>query len=85
MVSYPKCGDRVVIRYKKSLKDWFPLEGREGIVEIPCRPRFSRQPVGVAIDGCTKRVGPRNHGVRVDGVLYVIPCGNLQRLTRKVG
>lgn len=24
---------------------------------------------------------PRNHGVRVDGVLYVVPCGNLRKET----
>lgn len=23
---------------------------------------------------------PRNHGVRVDGLLFVIPCGNLNRM-----
>ena len=22
---------------------------------------------------------PRNHGIRIDGVLVVIPCGNLQK------
>ncbi len=25
---------------------------------------------------------PRNHGVTVAGVVYVIPCGNLCKLTR---
>ena len=25
---------------------------------------------------------PRNHGVRIDGVLYVIPCGNLRMETK---
>lgn len=22
---------------------------------------------------------PRNHGVRVDGLLYVVPCGNINK------
>jgi len=23
---------------------------------------------------------PRNHGIRVDGVLYVTPCGNINKI-----
>lgn len=60
MVSNPEVGDRVIIRYKKSLKDWFPLEGKTGTVQIVCKARRCR-----------------NHGITVDGQLYVIPCGNL--------
>jgi hypothetical protein len=75
MVSNPKVGDRVYIRYKKSLKDWFPLEGKIGTVAIVCKQR--RRPlVGAPIEGC-KATGPVNHGVMVDRQLYVIPCGNL--------
>lgn len=60
MVSNPRKGDVVVIRYKKSLKNWFPLEGKTGIIEVICRSRRCR-----------------NHGVKVDGKIYAIPCGNL--------
>lgn len=60
MVSNPKVGDRVIVRYKKSLKTWFPLEGKIGFISIVCKARRCR-----------------NHGVRIDGKLYVIPCGNL--------
>lgn len=31
--------------------------------------------VGTVEIRCTGR--PRNHGVRIDGTLYAIPCGNL--------
>lgn len=75
MVSNPKVGDRVVIRYKKTLKDWFPLEAKVGTVAIVCKQR-KRPAVGVPIEGCRAK-GPTNHGVLVDGQLYVIPCGNL--------
>ena len=27
-----------------------------------------------------KGKGPRNHGVLVDGQLYVVPCGNLRKV-----
>jgi hypothetical protein len=27
---------------------------------------------------------PRNHGIEVDGVLYVVPCGNLQKVPTEV-
>lgn len=64
MISNPRVGTPVVIRYKKALKHWFPLEGKSGVVAIPCKRRGRRQ-------------GPINHGVLVDGAIVVIPCGNL--------
>jgi hypothetical protein len=27
--------------------------------------------------------GPRNHGVNVGGVVYVVPCGNLQTIKQE--
>ena len=27
-----------------------------------------------------KGKGPRNHGILVDGKLYVVPCGNLRKV-----
>ena len=50
MVSNPKVGDKVICRYKKKLKHWFPLEGKEGIVVIVCKARKCRNH-GVLIDG----------------------------------
>ena len=60
MVSNPRRGDAVIIRYKKALKHWFPLEGKTGTIHIVCEARRCR-----------------NHGVMVDGELWVVPCGNL--------
>ena len=60
MISNPKVGTPVIVRYKKKLKSWFPLEGKRGKVVIVCKARRCR-----------------NHGVEIDGTMYVIPCGNL--------
>lgn len=60
MVSNPKHGDKVIVRYKKALKTWFPLEGKTGTITIVCKARRCR-----------------NHGVLIEGQMYVIPCGNL--------
>ena len=27
--------------------------------------------------------GPRNHGVEIDGTLYIVPCGNLRNEVRQ--
>lgn len=50
MVSNPKRGDAVIIRYKKSLKSWFPLEGKQGTIAIVCKARRCRNH-GVLVDG----------------------------------
>jgi hypothetical protein len=42
MVSNPKVGDKVNVRYKKKLKSWFPLEGKEGTIAIVCKARRCR-------------------------------------------
>ena len=50
MVSNPRRGDAVTIRYKKSLKSWFPLEGKTGTIHIVCKARRCRNH-GVLVDG----------------------------------
>lgn len=50
MVSNPRKGDLVVVRYKKSLKSWFPLEGKTGTIDVVCKARRCRNH-GVVIDG----------------------------------
>lgn len=50
MVSNPQPGDVVIVRYKRSLKHWFPLEGKRGVVAIVCKARRCRNH-GVSIDG----------------------------------
>ena len=27
--------------------------------------------------------GPRNHGVEIDGELFIVPCGNLRKIERQ--
>jgi len=36
---------------------------------------------GIAV--IASRGKPRNHGIEIDGVMYVVPCGNL-RIEKKV-
>lgn len=50
MVSNPRRGDTVIIRYKKQLKHWFPLEGKTGVIHIVCKARRCRNH-GVLVDG----------------------------------
>lgn len=50
MVSNPQAGDLVIIRYKKALKSWFPLEGKEGVIRIVCKARKCRNH-GVEVAG----------------------------------
>lgn len=50
MISNPMVGDKVLIRYKKSLKSWFPLEGKTGTITIVCKARRCRNH-GVIVNG----------------------------------
>ena len=50
MISNPKPGTPVVIRYKKALKRWFPLEGKRGIITVVCKARRYRNH-GVLVEG----------------------------------
>jgi len=50
MISNPRIGTPVIVRYKKSLKTWFPLEGKRGTIAIVCKARRCRNH-GVLIDG----------------------------------
>ncbi len=50
MVSNPRKDDLVIVRYKKSLKSWFPLEGKTGTIAIACKARRCRNH-GVIVDG----------------------------------
>jgi hypothetical protein len=65
MLANPRQGDRVIIRYAKA--------------------KVARSPSTFPLHGKTGTVEivgrgkPRNHGILIDGVLYVVPCGNLNR------
>ncbi len=52
------------------------------LVRIHYRKSLDAMPlqdcVGVVV--VASRGKPRNHGVEVDGKVYVVPCGNLQRV-----
>lgn len=61
MLSNPKPGARVRIRYRAGVRERMPWHDVVGTVEIVCRKR------------------PRNHGVRIGGVLVSIPAGNLSK------
>lgn len=50
MMSFPKLGTPVVIKYKKTLKSWFPLEGKRGTIAVVCKARKCRNH-GVMVDG----------------------------------
>lgn len=50
MVSNPRQGVVVIVRYKKCLKSWFPLEGKSGTVEVVCKARRCRNH-GVMVEG----------------------------------
>lgn len=59
MLSHPKPGQRVRLRYARKYAHLFPFHGKVGVVEIVGRGK------------------PRNHGVELDGVIVVVPAGNL--------
>jgi len=63
MITNPRIGSEVLIRYNKRRAPHMPLH--DWIATVVAR---SHGP------------GPRNHLVRVDGVDYVVPCGNLHSL-----
>ena len=50
MLSYPKIGDKVMIRYGKKWAQYTPLHGREGIVAIVCLSKRCRNH-GIEVDG----------------------------------
>lgn len=81
MIVNPRLGMPVQIWYKKALASYFPLHGKVGRVVIVGRYRKAPK-VGVAVEGCRQR-GPRNHGVEVDGIVYVVPCGNIRPIKGK--
>lgn len=69
MIRRPKIGSQVQCWYAEKTKDGG-------------RPREH-----VTLHGCigtvrfvSKGPGPRNHLVEVDGVGYVVPCGNLRKV-----
>ena len=71
MVSNPKPGDVVQLWYARQHAHRWPLHGRVGVVRVVSSARRRKG----------ERHGPpRSHGIDVDGVLVVVPCGNLRRL-----
>lgn len=79
MISNPRIGQSVLVRYAQKARYVRPLHGKTGVVVVANRPIRCDIPHIPHVPGFeTKRkAGPRNHGVLIDGVVYVIPCGNL--------
>ncbi len=50
MISNPNKGQRVQVWYRAGMRDWMPLHGKIGEVEIVCKARKARNH-GVLIDG----------------------------------
>ena len=56
------------------------------LVEIRYNPKMRGGAFGATLHGQIGRIvivgkgKPRNHGVEVNGVLHVIPCGNLNKV-----
>ncbi len=69
MLCRPKLGQPVLIRYNPNMR------GGELGTNLHGK------------EGIVKIVGngkPLNHGVEIDGVLYVIPCGNLNKIEKEI-
>jgi hypothetical protein len=69
MMTNPRIGQRVQCWHRESLRPIAPLHGRVGTVVV--RARGGRR------KGEAKRV--RNHGVEIDGRLFVVPYGHLRK------
>lgn len=56
-------------------------------VEIRYNPKIRHSELGSTLHGKIGRVvvigrgKPRNHGIDIEGVMYVIPCGNINKLS----
>lgn len=75
MLSNPRVGQLAQVHYNKRLAPHMPLHGRVGTIAVigGCKP----QPGAVQVIEGVRPRGPKNHGVLIDGVLWVVPCGNL--------
>ena len=73
MLVNPRIGSHVQVWYGEQWRrDLMPLHGRIGIAVIVFkRTRLNKGPPP----------SPRNHGVRIDNDVYVVPCGNLRKVS----
>lgn len=62
MMTSPRIGQQVSVRYNQRICGLMPLHGRTGIVRVRSNGK------------------PRNHGIEIDGIIHVIPCGNLFKI-----
>ncbi len=62
MIVHPKLGQRVVVWYRASVRDFMPHHGKIGTVVIVAKGRGPRNH-GVRFD---------------DGISTVVPCGNIR-------
>ncbi|KKN07724.1 hypothetical protein LCGC14_1064020 [marine sediment metagenome] len=59
----PRIGQRAQVWYRAGVRDHMPLHGKVGTIVMRANSR--------------KPSGPRNHGIEIDGIRHVVPCGNL--------
>lgn len=68
MICSPRIGQTAQVWYRRELAAFMPLHGQIGTVEVVSRPP--------RVSG---RKAPTNHGIRIDGAMYAVPCGNLRK------
>jgi len=78
MIVNPRKGKTVQVWYKKALASEMPLHGKIGTVEVICKPHKAPR-CNQVIEG-VRQQGPRNHGVLIDGKVWVVPCGNIREV-----
>jgi len=72
MISRPKIGQHVRLRYRPSLRSIAPYHDQIGVVLIPANPHK-----GIPLKPGMKLRGPANHVVELaDGTLIIVPSGN---------
>lgn len=82
MIRNPRLDQPVMVWYNAKDAPRMPLHNKVGVVVIASRPikRYIPPMDNVPKYKNTRKVGPINHGILIDGQIYVVPHGNLQRI-----